>query len=237
MTQDTPGTGALAGAAQTFDALMRTRRSVRGFAPGRPVPRALLQQVLETAAWAPSNSNTQPWQLHVLAGEALAALSSTLRQACSSGNAPAFSHFPDALPGRLAAHQADFGARYYAALGIGRADTVARAAQTVRNYDFFGAPVGLLLTTHRSLHAHSWLDCGLFLQSLMLAAHAQGLATCPQVSFARFDALIGQHLRLPPEEVVVCGMSLGYAAADAVVNQMHMPRRPVQEFAQFTGFD
>ncbi|KQP21627.1 nitroreductase [Pseudorhodoferax sp. Leaf267] len=223
-------------AAQAFDHLMRTRRSVRGFAPGRPVPRALLQQVLQTAACAPSNSNTQPWQLHVLAGDALAALSATLREACDSGAAPAFSHFPDVLPERIAAHQADFGARYYAALGIDRADTAARTAQTVRNYDFFGAPVGLVLTTHRSLRAHSWLDCGLFLQSLMLAAHAHGLATCPQVSFARFDALIGQHLGLPADEVVVCGMSLGYAAADAAVNRMAMPRRAVESFARFRGF-
>lgn len=222
-------------AAKAFDQLIRTRRSARSFEPDRPVPRVLLQQVLETAARAPSNSNTQPWQLHALAGEALAALSATLRRACDSRTAPAFSHFPDVLPERIAAHQADFGARYYAALGIDRADTVSRAAQTVRNYDFFGAPVGLVLTTHRSLRAHSWLDCGLFLQSLMLAAHAHGLATCPQLSFARFDALIGQHLGLPGDEVVVCGISLGYAAVEAGVNQMSMPRREVHEFTRFHG--
>jgi nitroreductase len=236
MTHDIPPAAPHDSAAQAFDHLMRTRRSVRGFVPDRPVPRALVQQVLQTAAWAPSNSNTQPWQLHVLAGEALAALSATLRQACDSAEAPAFAHFPDPLPERVAAHQADFGARYYAALGIDRSDTAARTAQTVRNYDFFGAPVGLVLTTHRSLRAHSWLDCGLFLQSLMLAAHANGLATCPQVSFARFDTLIGQHLRLPSDEAVVCGMSLGYAAADLAVNQMAMPRRAVHEFARLHGF-
>lgn len=223
-------------AAQAFDHLMRTRRSARAFAPDRPVPLALLQQVLETAAAAPSNSNTQPWQLHVLTGDALAALGATLRQACDSGNAPAFSHFPGELPERMVAHQADFGARYYAALGIDRADTAARTAQTLRNYDFFGAPVGLVLTTHRSLHAHSWLDCGLFLQSLMLAAHAHGLATCPQVSFARFDALIGQHLQLPAHEVVVCGVSLGYAVAEAPVNRMPMERRAVADFTRLHGF-
>ncbi|MET1114050.1 MAG: nitroreductase [Comamonas sp.] len=223
-------------AAQAFDHLMRTRRSARAFAPDQPVPLALLQQVLATAALAPSNSNTQPWQLHVLTGAALAALSATLRQACDSANAPAFSHFPGVLPERMAAHQAEFGARYYATLGIDRADAAARAAQTARNYDFFGAPVGLVLTTHRSLHAHSWLDCGLFLQSLMLAAHANGLATCPQVSFARFDTLIGQHLQLPADEVVVCGMSLGYGAGDAPVNRMPMARRAVDEFARFQGF-
>lgn len=222
--------------AQVFDRLMRSRRSVRSFAHDRPVPRALLQQVIATAAQAPSNSNTQPWHLHVLAGDALAGLSAALRQACEGGSAPAFSHFPDPLPSRMAARQGDFGSRYYAALGIDRADTAARDAQTMRNYDFFGAPVGLVLTTDRSLRAHSWMDCGLFLQSLMLAAQAHGLATCPQVSFARFDELIGTHLGLPADEQVICGVSLGYATADAAVNQMDMPRRAVGDLAQFHGF-
>jgi nitroreductase len=222
--------------AQVFERLMRSRRSVRSFAPDRPVPKSLLQQVIATAAQAPSNSNTQPWHLHVLAGEALATLSAALRQACEDGSAPAFSHFPDSLPAHMAAHQADFGSRYYATLGIDRADTAARNAQTVRNYDFFGAPVGLVLTTHRGLRAHSWMDCGLFLQSLMLAAQAQGLATCPQVSFARFDELIGQHLALPADEQVICGVSLGYAMADAALNQMDLPRRAVDDLALFHGF-
>lgn len=222
--------------AQVFDRLMRSRRSVRSFAPDRPVSMALLQQVIATAAQAPSNSNTQPWQLHVLAGDALAALSAALRQACEGGGAPAFSHFPDPLPSRMAAHQGDFGSRYYAALGIDRADTAARHTQTMRNYDFFGAPMGLVLTTDRSLRAHSWMDCGLFLQSLMLAAQAHGLATCPQVSFARFDELIGRHLGLPADEQVICGVSLGYAMADAAVNQMDMPRRAVSDLARFHGF-
>jgi nitroreductase len=223
-------------AAQVFDRLMRCRRSVRAFAPDRPVSQALLQQVLATATLAPSNSNTQPWRVHVLAGDALAALSATLRRACESGNAPAFSHFPDPLPLRMAERQSDFGARYYASLGINRSDTAAREAQTLRNYDFFGAPVGLLLTTCRDLRPHSWLDCGLFLQSLMLAAQSQGLATCPQVSFARFDELIGKHLRLPADEQVICGMSLGYAMAGAAVNRMDMPRRAVTDLALFHGF-
>ena len=233
----TPSAAPERGTAQMFDHLMRTRRSVRSYAPDRPVSQALVQQVLSTASLAPSNSNTQPWQLHVLAGDALEALGATLRRACEDGTAPAFSHFPDPLPVRMAAHQGDFGARYYATLGIDRTDAAARNAQTARNYEFFGAPVGLVLTTHRDLHAHSWMDCGLFLQSLMLAAQAQGLATCPQVSFARFDLLIGKHLDLPADEQVVCGMSLGYAVADAAVNRMDMPRRAVGDFARFHGFD
>lgn len=238
MPQDVsrPSTAAALDTAEVFDHLMRSRRSVRSFVANRPVSKVLLQRVLSTAAQAPSNSNTQPWQVHVLAGNALTALSATLRRACENNDAPPFSHFPSPLPVRMAEHQADFGARYYATLGIERTDTAARDAQTVRNYDFFGAPVGFLLTTHRDLHAHSWIDCGLFLQSLMLAAQAQGLATCPQVSFARFDALIGQHLGLPVDERVVCGMSLGYAVADAEVNGMNMPRRAVGEVARFHGF-
>jgi nitroreductase len=219
--------------AAAFEALMRERRSARAFEADRPVPRDVLESALATASHAPSNSNTQPWQLHVLTGAALQALAARLRTACDSGEAPSFSHFPDTLPERMAAHQGDFGARYYAALGIDRSDSAARHAQTLRNYEFFGAPLGMLMTIDRRLRAHSWLDCGLFLQSLLLALHAHGLAACPQVSFARFSDLIGRHLDLPPDEQVVCGISVGYAADRAAVNDFEMPRRAVPDFTHF----
>jgi nitroreductase len=113
----------------------------------------------------------------------------------------------------------------------------ARGRQTGRNYVFFDAPVGLIFTTHAALTRHSWLDCGLFLQSLMLSAHVRGLATCPQVSFVRFQSVIAEQLGLGPDEVVTCGMSCGYEDTQAAVNQLDMPREPLANVSRWLGFE
>jgi nitroreductase len=140
------------------------------------------------------------------------------------------------LPAACRARQEDFGRRYYQALGIDRADVAARTRQTARNLLFFDAPVGLVLTIDAALKPHSWLDCGLFLQNLMLAAHARGLATCPQVTFARYQPVIAAALGLGAQERVVCGVSLGRADEAAPVNRMAMPRDDWQAFSTLRGF-
>jgi len=141
------------------------------------------------------------------------------------------------MPSDCATRVDDFGRRYYSALGIEREDTTARARQTGRNYVFFDAPVGLIFTIHGSLTKHSWLDCGLFLQSFMLAAHVRGLATCPQVSFVRFQSVIADQLGLEPEEIVTCGVSCGYADESAAVNNLGMPREALNQISRWHGFE
>ena len=116
-------------------------------------------------------------------------------------------------------------------------DTPIGLEQTGRNFVFFDAPVGLIFTIHATLTKHSWLDYGLFLQNLMLAAHVRGLATCPQVSFVRFQSIIAEQLGFGSEEVVTCGMSCGYADEQAVVNQLNMPREPAEGLTRWLGFD
>jgi nitroreductase len=131
---------------------------------------------------------------------------------------------------------ADFGARYYASLGIERSDVQGRARQTERNYSFFGAPVGLIFGIDRRLKPHSWIDLGLFAQSVMVSAKARGLDTCPQVSFAPFHDAIAPVLGMPSEEVTVFGMSMGYGDPHAAVNRAEMPREPPAGFARLLGF-
>lgn len=218
-----------------MDSVMRQRKSVRAFRTDA-VSRELVEKILAIAGTAPSNSNTQPWRVHVLAGGAKQSLSDALLKAHQRGTTPPLAHFPDPLPDDCAPHQYDFGRRYYAALGIDRADSQARTRQTGRNFSFFDAPVGLIFTIDAVLKPHSWLDCGLFLQNVMLAATARGLATCPQVSFARYSALICRELDLAAGQMVVCGMSMGYADERAAVNQLGMPRLPVGQFSSFAGF-
>lgn len=225
-----------AGAPLALEQLLRSRRSVRAFRPD-PVSRAQVLEILALASSAPSNSNTQPWRVHVLAGEAKRALSDALASAHAADDFPPPAHFPEPLPDRLRANQDAFGRQYYAALGIHREDRAARARQTAKNYAFFGAPVGLIVTLDGRLTRHSWLDCGLFVQNLMIAARIHGLHTCPQVSFVRYQTLIAAHLGFDDGEVVACGMSMGHADANAPVNAMRVPREPVSGFARLAGFD
>ena len=222
--------------AAVVDTVIRSRKTVRAFRPD-PVPQAQLKEIIEVARMAPSNFNTQPWRLHVLAGKAKRALSDAISRVHSANSHPPFSPFPQPPPADCAARLEDFGRRLYAALGIDRADMAARGRQTGRNFVFFDAPVGFIFTIDSALTKHSWLDFGLFLQNIMLAAHARGLATCPQVSFVRYQSVIAEQLGLAPEEAVTCGMSLGYADKHAAVNQLSMPREPLEVFTRWLGFD
>jgi nitroreductase len=222
--------------ARFLDDLLRSRRSVRAYRPD-PVPRITVLEILQAASAAPSNSNTQPWRVHVVAGRAQRELADALVTAFEQDTLPPSPHFPDPLPAEFAERQADFARRYYGCLGIPRDDAAARARQTLRNFSFFGAPVGLIFTIDARLTQHSWLDLGLFVQGVMLAARARGLDTCPQVSFARFHPVIAPRLRMGEHEVTACGMSLGHADPAAVVNGIDMPRLQAESFVSFSGFD
>jgi nitroreductase len=221
--------------ASATDWLMRSRRSTRAFRPDA-VSRELLVEILEMASLAPSTFNTQPWRVHLLTGAPKRALSDAILAAHAAGSEPDFSPFPQPPVVECSERQQDFGRRYYASLGIARSDAAARGRQTARNFEFFDAPVGLIFTIDARLTQYSWVDCGLFLQNLMLAAHARGLATCPQVSFVRYEAIIAAQLRLSAQEAVVCGMSLGYPNERAPVNRVPMPREPLERFSRWHGF-
>ena len=215
--------------ATIVDAVIRSRRTTRAFRVDE-VQKSVVTEMLAIARAAPSTFNTQPWQVHVLTGKAKNALSEALVRAHLSNTQPPYSAMPTPAPPDCAARQSDFGERYYSVLGIDKMDMAARSRQTARNYVFFDAPVGLIFTIDSTLTKHSWLDCGMFLQNLMLAAHARGLATCPQVSFVRYQSVIAERLKLKPHESVVCGLSLGYPDEDAPLNRMQMPREQIERF-------
>jgi nitroreductase len=227
---------ATAAAAHLLDTIIRSRKSVRAFKPD-PVPKHLLIEIVEAARAAPSNFNSQPWRVYLLTGKAKDALGEAITRAYQADAAPAFSPFPHDTPSQCTARVGEFGRRLYSALGIDRSDMAGRARQTGRNYVFFDAPVGLIFTTHAALTRHSWLDCGVFVQSVMLAAQVRGLATCPQVSFVRFQSVIVEQLRLGPDEVVTCGMSCGYEDDRAPVNHLEMPREPLEVISCWLGFE
>jgi nitroreductase len=215
-----------------FHELARARRTTRAFRD-HPVAPQVLADLLQTASLAPSTFNTQPWRVHVLTGSALAGLSAAILEVHAMDTLPVFSPFPQPCPEASALLQADFGRRYYEALDIDRTDMAARGRQTARNYGFFGAPAGMMLTIDRRLKAHSWLDLGLFLQTLMLAACERGLASCPQVAFLRYEHVIARQLGFEPQEALACGLSLGHADESAPVNRFPMPRAALDGFVRW----
>ncbi len=210
------------------------RRSVRGFVP-RAVPEATLRQVLALASRAPSMTNTQPWKLRVLTGAARQRLVTALQAAHAAGahSQAEYDYYPSEWVSPYLERRREIGWALYGLLGIAKGDRVAAHRQHARNYDFFGAPVGLIVTIDRVLGRGSWLDLGMFLQNVMIAARGAGLDTCPQAAFAFYADIIRAELAIPTSEVVVCGMALGYADPDEPANRLETPRAPVEAFATF----
>ena len=232
MTIDTMQTAAV-------DAAIKSRHSTRAFLP-TAVPRETLLELLQVAGRAPSGTNTQPWHVHVLTGEAKKALSRDIRTAFDDAEERArhreeYAYYPLEWRSPYIERRRKVGWDLYALLGIGKADKQRMHEQHARNFDFFGAPVGLIFTIDRVMQQGSWLDYGMFLQSVMVAARARGLDTCPQAAFTQFHRIIARHLSLPQEQMVVCGMALGYADPEAVENSLVTDREPVSGFVRFHG--
>lgn len=215
-----------------------SRRAIRAFKPD-PVPRDLVERLLDVAARAPSGTNMQPWQVHVLTGEPLRRLADAV---CAAHDDPAFApaapwrYYPETFFEPYLSRRRKVGWDLYGLLGITRGDHARMHAQHARNFRFFGAPVGMIFTIDRRLEMGSWLDYGMFLQNLMTAARGHGLDTCPQAAFAPFQAVIAPVLGLEDGQTVVCGMALGHADPEAPENGLVTEREPAQGFARFAGW-
>ena len=219
------------------DAAITSRRSVRAYLP-TSVPRAVITDILAVASRAPSGTNTQPWKVYVLTGNAKAELSRKIAQAYNdpverANHADEYAYYPTEWRTPFIERRRKVGWDLYGLLGIVKGDKTRMHAQHGRNYEFFGAPIGLIFTIDRVMRQGSWLDYGMFLQSIMVAARARGLDTCPQAAFMQFHRIIGDHVGAPPSEQVVCGMSLGHADPAAVENTLVTEREPVDSFVRF----
>lgn len=211
-----------------------TRRSLRGFRPD-PVPRETIEAILAAAARAPSGSNIQPWQVRVTMGAEKARLSAALRAAHLAGERAEreYHYYPRAWREPYLARRRATGWGLYALLGIGKGDREATAEQHRRNYDFFGAPVGLFFLMDRDMELGSWLDCGMFVQNVMLAARGHGLDTCPQAAFCDHHRIVRRELSLPDDRIMVCGMSLGHADPAEPANRLVTARENIEKFVTF----
>lgn len=219
------------------DEALETRRSIRAFLP-TPVPQEMLEDLLKVASRAPSGTNTQPWQVHVLTGAARQRLVDRVLAIAENPEELAehtdeYDYYPKEWVSPYIDRRRKVGWDLYGLLGIQKTDRDRMRQQHLRNYRFFDAPVGLIFTVDRVMRQGSWLDYGMFIENVMIAARARGLHTCPQAAFTQFHRAIAEELQLKPEQMVVIGMALGYADPDAIENSLVTERAPVAEFATF----
>jgi nitroreductase len=219
------------------DAAITSRRSIRAFLP-TPVARDDIEAILEVASRAPSGTNTQPWKVYVLSGEIKKELSARIMAAyldpvASKEHTEEYAYYPKVWTSPYIDRRRKVGWDLYSLLSLTRDNKAGMQAQHGRNYAFFDAPIGLIFTMDRVMEQGSWLDYGMFLQNIMVAARARGLDTCPQAAFTQFHKIIAELLQLPDSEQVVCGMSLGYADPSKIENTLVTEREPVAGFAKF----
>ncbi len=223
------------------DQAITSRMSVRAFRPD-PVESGTLMHLLEIASRAPSGTNTQPWKVYVLQGASRDAL---VDKVCSAHDAiranpelgaqyrEEYDYYPEKWVSPYIDRRRENGWGLYGLLGIGKGDKDKMHAQHQRNYRFFDAPVGLMFTMDRVMGRGSLVDYGMFLQTIMIAARGHGLHTCPQAAWNGFAKIILPHIGAGEDEMLVCGMALGYADESALVNTFHTPRVSAAEFTTF----
>ena len=223
--------------ASIVDAAITSRMSARAFT-SQPVDKSELEAILRVASRAPSGTNCQPWRVYVLQG---ASRQSLVDKVCAAHDAiranpelaaqysEEYDYYPQQWVSPYIDRRRENGWGLYGLLGIGKADKDKMHLQQQRNYRFFDAPVGLMFTLDRVMGRGSMLDYGGFLQNIMVAARARGMHTCPQAAWNSFRSIILPHIGAEPNEMLVCGMALGYADASAVVNTFHTPRVAVQD--------
>ena len=225
-------------AASTVDEAILTRKSVRAFLP-TPVERSTVEELLALASRSASGSNIQPWRVRVVAGEARDRLVKAIFDAAARDGLDAYkrewNYYPVRWREPFLGRRRKIGWDMYGLLGVPKGDFEGTQRARLRNFEFFGAPVGMIFTLDENLEIGSWLDLGIYLGAVMIAARGRGLHTCPQAAFADFHEIIRPVLNIPDNEIIICGMALGHIDPDAPVNALTTERAPISDFMTFEG--
>jgi nitroreductase len=211
---------------------VNSRRSMRTFKLD-PVPRGDIEWIIGTASRAASNGNLQPWKLYVTEGKARERLSHAILKALDDGDlgpGGEYDVYPKEFSPVYDQRRKLVGKQLYTLLGVPRGDAPGMQKQFRRNFLFFDAPVGMILCVERRMGGGQWIDCGIFLDQLMLLAREKGLHTCPQAAFSRVQHVVRRELGIPDDQIVICGLALGYAEPEAVPNNLITERAPLRDF-------
>ncbi|MEO1045828.1 MAG: nitroreductase family protein [Pseudomonadota bacterium] len=222
----------------TVTQAVRNRRSVRHFLD-TPVDTDILRQALETAQYAPSGGNLQPWHAEVLTGEPLAELKAAVATKLPlgpDGQSPEYPIYPKGLQEPYRSRRYGVGEALYDSLGIAREDKMGRMMQMARNFQAFDAPVCLFVHTPKNMGPPQWSDIGMWMQTLMLLLVEAGLDSCPQEAWSIYGAEIRTALGLSDDHIFFCGMAIGHRDPEAPVNRFPVPRAPLSEAISFHGF-
>jgi len=228
----------MAAAGMTVSDALKTRISTRAFLD-RPVPKPVIEEILEVAKYAPSGGNLQPWHVWVVGGDELARFKAIIKEKMADsprGEGTEYHIYPENLQDPYKARRFKCGEDMYASIGVERENKLGRLMQFARNFELFGAPVGLFFAIDRGMQQGQWSDLGMFIQSVMLAATERGLATCAQEAWAIWYKTLTEFLPIPPNLMLFCGMGLGYADPQAPINSLRTDRAPLDEFTSFKGF-
>ena len=217
-----------------LDQTIRERRSVRGFLPN-PVPREVLEEVLGLAQHAPSNCNVQPWRVYIASGNTLEKLRAALLQEVTTASSPVMVAPIDEFLGVYREKQVACAVELYAKMGIERGDRVGRLNASLRNFQFFDAPHVAYICMAKSFGIGVALDVGMYVQTLMLAMQSRGISSCAQAALRAYPELVGEHLGIPDDEQILCGLSFGYEDPTVPANQTRQPRDPISSNVVFRG--
>lgn len=221
----------------SVDEAIASRHSCRAYRSD-PVPRATIEHILRIASRAPSGSNIQPWKVYVLGGAIRQRVSAAIqahRAAHPADSREEYRYYPHEWREPYHSRRRACGWGLYSLAGIARGDKAASFHFAGRNFDFWGAPIGMIFTLDRDMEQGAWIDLGMFMQNIMLAARGQGLHTIPQAAFRGWHHAFRELLDIPDAELVVCGMALGYANEDDPLWNYVTDRAPLESFTRIHG--
>lgn len=227
---------------QHIDEIITSRHSVRAFLPHKEVPQALIHDILEVSSRAPSGTNTQPWKVYVVTGRKRDEIVERVCQAqedifknptLKDNYKETFSYYPEKWISPYIDRRRENGWGLYGLLNIQRGEKEKMAAQQLRNFKFFDAPVGIFITVNKIMGVGAKMDIAMMIQNIMLSAKARGLDTCPQAAWNHFNTIVLNALNAHEDEELVCTVALGYADPNAIVNTFHTPREAVENFTTF----
>jgi len=217
---------------------IKGRRSVRGFLSD-PVSKEIIEKIIEDSSWAPSGSNTQPWKVYAVSGLDRDRLCDEVTSGLEKNpndETPQYQYYPVKWREPYLTRRRETGWGLYSTLGISKGEREKAFKQQLKNYDLFGAPVGLFFTMDNDLELGSWLDCGMFIQNIMISSRGFGLETCPQAAWVYHHELVRKVLPIPESEILICGLAIGYEDKNEVANTFRPGRQKVNEFTKFLGF-